>query len=133
MQPLLMASLLLCTLPAATTASSKSYEVDKTKVYHGSADSFKNPATIDRDKVFAEISSYKKITKEGLTQKSPRYWILLKEANDVFAKALAKVASNEGYDLIAEKGSVKPKGKKKTPPDVTEAAIKAVKKIDEEG
>ena len=45
------------------------------------------------------------------------------------------MATDGGYDLIAEKYSIKAKGKKKkkAPPDITNAAIKAVKKIEEEG
>lgn len=119
--------------PPSALSSGKGYEVETDKVYHGSVESFKKPAVIDRDKVFAQISAYKQIKKEGLNQKNPRYWILLREANDVFSKVLSKVASDGGYDLIGEKGSIKPKGKRKAPPDVTNSAIKAVKKVEEEG
>lgn len=111
-----------------------SYEVDEAKVYHGTADSFRAPATVERDTVFAEISAYKQIEKEGLKDSQPRYWLLLRKANDVFKKALEKVAKDGSYDLIAETGSLKGKGKnkKKTPPDITQEAIDAVEEVEKE-
>ena len=129
----MLAVLLLSAPSTEKSAAGDSYQVDRDKVYYGSAESFKKPATIDRDKVFAKISYYAQILKEGLTRKDARYWTLLKKANKIFSKALGKVATDGGYDLIAEKGSIKAKGKKKkAPPDVTKAAIKAAKKIEED-
>ncbi|MCZ6690289.1 MAG: hypothetical protein O7H41_11840 [Planctomycetota bacterium] len=134
MHSLLLAVLLLSPPLANESGTGDSYKVDRNKVYYGNPDSFKKPATIDRDKVFAKISYYAQILKEGLTRKDARYWTLLKKANKVFSKALGKVATDGGYDLIAESGSIKAKGKKKkkAPPDITKAAIKAAKKIEEE-
>ena len=131
----LLPALLLLGASAAPASSEGSYEVDEEKVYHGSADSFKSPATVDRDKVFAEITAYKQIEKEALNEKHPRYWILLEKANSVFKKVVEKVATDNSYDLIAENESVKWKGKgksKKTPPEVTQEAIDAIKDIEKD-
>lgn len=109
------------------------YEVDKDRVYHGSPDSFKSPATLTRDLVFSEISAYKQIQKEGLNQNHARYWLLLQKANDVFNRVVAKVATDSGHDLVAESGAVRPKEKGTTPPpDVTQMAIDAVKEVEKE-
>lgn len=134
MRSALAVSILLLTCSTALAIDEGSYEVDESKVYHGTADSFSAPATVERDTVFAEISAYKQIEKEGLKDNHPRYWILLQKANDVFKKALEKVAKDGSYDLIAETGSVQGKGKnkKKTPPDITQQAIDAVEELEKE-
>ena len=132
MHPLALIAALALAVCAESGALGGDYKVDKTKVYYGRADSFKKPGTVEKDRVFADISAYKKIKKEGLKRKHPRYWLLLQEANEVFSRALTKVATDGGYDLIAEKGSVKPRRKGKAPPDLTAAAIKAVKKVEKE-
>ena len=129
MHQLLLAASLVYTASALFVPPT--YEVDKEKVYYGDTESFSKPATLDRDKVFAEISAYKQIENEGLTRKEPRYWILLRKANDVFSKVVAKVAEDDGYDLVAENGSVKKKGREKAAPDLTESAIEAIQEVEE--
>ena len=129
----LLSALLILSSAGPPADSEKTFDVDKDKVYFGSAESFKSPGTIERDKVFAQITAYKQIQKEGLNESHARYWILLQKANEVFKKAIEKVAADKSYDLIAESGSVKPKGKsKKTAPDATQDAIDAVKEVEKE-
>ena len=126
----LLAATLSLLLEAPSARGDGAYEVDAEKVYLGDPEAFKEPATVDRDKVFGEIPAYKLIQKEGLTEKHARYWILLQKANEVFEKVITKVAGDGGYDLVAENGAVRPKGKtKKTPPDVTQDAINAIKDV----
>lgn len=134
MQSAMSFVILVLGLSSAVVADEGTYEVDSDKVYYGSADSFTSPATVERDKVFAEITPYKRIEKEGLNEKHPRYWILLQKANDIFRKVLKKVAKDSSYDLIAENGSVKGKGKnkKKPPPEVTQDAIDAIPDVEKE-
>jgi hypothetical protein len=123
-----MYSIMLGALLLAATSPAGAYETDPEWIYHGRADSFATPAVIERDKVFGAIPEYRQIREEGLTRDDARYWILLQKANDVFREAVVRAAEAGGYDLIAEKGTVRPRGKgAESPPVITPEVIEAVK------
>ena len=113
-----IAILLLAGMPAV--AGDK--EVDKTKVYYGDPDNFSTPAVITLLTVFENIPEYVDAKKKS--EDDPEYYILLKKANEKFQKAVKKVATDEGYDLVGEVGTVKVKGKEV--PDVTDKVVKAL-------
>ncbi|MEQ8766419.1 MAG: hypothetical protein RL885_21075 [Planctomycetota bacterium] len=80
--------------------------VDAKKIYIGDANAFSNAAVVSSKKVFAEIPEYQTILAEGLDKNDARYWVLLKRANETFRRALKKVADEQGYDLVGEKGAI---------------------------
>jgi hypothetical protein len=101
--------------------------VDSSAVYYGSARHPKTPAQCSADDVWAEIPEYKTIIKEELTEKDPRYHLLLKRATKRFQSALKKLANRDGHDVIGEIGSIKALGKKKKKiPTVTKHLIDLV-------
>ena len=102
----------------------KKVTIDHDRIYFGSPSSYKKPAVVNASAVFKEIPAYKQILKEKLTEKDPKYMILIAEANQVFKKALKKVYKDSGYDLIGEVGAIKIDGK--DAPDVTSEAINAI-------
>ncbi len=116
------ASFVLILLVTSAFPADKDTEVDKTKVYYGSADSFKTPAVIVLSKVFDKIPEY--IDAKKKTDDDPDYYILIEKANAKFQKAVEKAAKDNGYDLVAETGSVKMKDKEI--PDITKKVIDAL-------
>jgi hypothetical protein len=126
MKILAFAGALLCglLLPAALAgdAPAADKEVDPSKVYSGDPNHFDNPAVLRIAKVFEAIPEYRDAKKRD--KDDPEYYILLEKANLKFFAALDKVVSENRYDLVAEAGSVKVKGKEI--PDVTAAVIKAL-------
>ena len=94
-------------------------------VYSGKKDNAKKPAEIKAQDVFNEIAEYKKIKEKGLTKDDAEYWVLLNKANEKFNAAVKKVADDNKYDCVAEKGKVKFNS---TPVDITKKVIEALKK-----
>jgi len=110
----------------AVAAADVKYQVERGKVYFGNADAFTKPAVVKSLTVFQNIKAWKTIEEEKITPESARYFLLLKEANEVFRDALAKVAKDEKVDLIGEVGSIKADDAKVVVPDLTQKMVKAV-------
>jgi hypothetical protein len=80
------------------------------RIYH--------PSTFSERRTYAKVASvtsrtffdatpeYQQITKRKLSPTSAEWALLVKSASDKFKSAVAKSASNAGYDLIAEAGAV---------------------------
>ncbi len=115
--------LLIPALLVTGIAIAKDVDVDESQVYLGNAAKFKKAGVISCDSVFREIAEYKKILKEGLKE-GVRYEFLLHRANQKFHRALKIVSRADGYDLIAEEGAVRIKGK--TVPVITSKVIDAL-------
>ncbi|MEE9392277.1 MAG: hypothetical protein V3W41_07205 [Planctomycetota bacterium] len=71
---------------------------------------FKKPAVLSTSTVFDSIAEWKTIKKKKLSDKDAEYHLLLKKANDKFAKALKTVQRDGSYDIIAETGAITCKG-----------------------
>ena len=100
---------------------------DPSKVYYGNHRLFQRPATVSCDKVYDAIPEYQEIVKKGLTDKDPRYHILMKKASKRFSAAVKKMAKSKNHDLVACTGAVKKaKEKAKDIPDRTKECIKAL-------
>jgi Skp family chaperone for outer membrane proteins len=110
-------------MPAAE-CKNKDYEIDKKKIYYGNPDSFKTPAVIKLNDVFAKIPEYQDAKKKS--EDDPEYYILLEKANEKFQKAVKKAAQDGGYDLVGEAGTIKSKTKDKDVPDITDKVIEAI-------
>ena len=94
-------------------------------IYFGKKEGAKKPAELKATDVFNEIAEYKKIKEKGLTKDDAEYWTLLNKANEKFNRALKRVAEEEKYDVVAEKGKVK---FETVPVDITKKVIEALKK-----
>jgi hypothetical protein len=107
-------------------AAEAKYQVERSKVYHGNPDAFAKPAVVKSLTVFQNIKAYKTIEEEKVSSESARYFLLLKEANEVFRTALATIAKEEKVDLIGEVGAIKAEDPKVSLPDVTQKMVKSV-------
>src|SRR5262245_44424141 len=96
-----------------------------TDIYFGKKEGAKKPAEVKATDVFNEIAEYKKIKEKGLTKDDAEYWTLLNKANEKFNRALKRVAEEDKYDVVAEKGKIK---FDTTPVDITKKVIEALKK-----
>jgi len=94
-------------------------------VYYGKVDGATAPAEVVAATVFEKIPEYQEIRKRGLKRDDPEYWVLLNKANEKFYKAVKKVAEENKYDVVVEKGAFKFES---TPPDVTQEVIDALDK-----
>jgi hypothetical protein len=98
---------------------------DCNKVYYGNPRLFKAPCEISADRVYKHIKEYKEILEKGLTDKDVQYHFLMKKASERFNDAVKQMAKDEGFDLVAETGTVKKaKDDAKDAPDRTDDVIK---------
>jgi len=112
---------------AAALANDQTYEVlDKGKVYYGDCASFDKPAVVGADEIFPHIREFKLIKERKLNENDPEYWVLLLQANEVFRKALKKVAESNNHDLVVERGAIRATAADKTIPDMTHLVIAEV-------
>lgn len=79
-------------------------QIDDQKIYWGSPVSFDTPGEVDLDTVLEATSEYKEIRRENVRRDTARYWILMGSATDRAIRAVATVAEESGYDLVAKKG-----------------------------
>jgi len=98
--------------------------IDETQVYYGKAVTCRKPAVVDADKVFQAIPEYKKILEGKLTEKDPKYSILMRKASRKFKAAIEGAATEGKYDLVANIGAVTWEGH--DVPDITDDAIARV-------
>lgn len=98
------------------------YRVERNKIYFGSEKTFKRPAVLRVDEIYAAIPSYRKIDEKGLTRDDPEYWPLMRKTTVLFVRALRTVCEREAYDLIAEFGSLSTETGDQVP-EITHAVI----------
>jgi hypothetical protein len=114
-------------MAAAAFGDGQSYEVlDKSKVYYGDCASFEKPATVSVDEIFPHIREFKLIKERKLDENDPEYWVLLLQANEVFRQALKKAAEPTGYDLVVERGAIRPSAAGKKVPDITDIVVAVI-------
>ncbi len=86
------------------------------RIYHPSVysdkKSYPKVATVSSRLVFDETPEYKQIAKRKLSPATAEWTLLVKSASDKFKAAVAKAASEAGYDLVAETGAVTVEGGK---------------------
>lgn len=75
-------------------------------VYYGDLKVFNKPVCIEINKILEVHPAYKKIQEKKLKPIQAEYWLLMDKFNDELQKILAKVADNNEYNLIVEKGSI---------------------------
>lgn len=79
-------------------------QVDSSQIYVGSASSFASAAEVDAEKALQATPEYQEIKRKKIDSGTGKYWILVSQANDRVYRAISDVASESGYDLVAEKG-----------------------------
>jgi hypothetical protein len=119
-------------LCSTSLAKGEKYEVlNEQDVYYGNASSFANPATVAVGEIFPHIRAYKLIDERKLDESNPEYWVLLKQANEVFRAAVKQVAASGDYDLVAQRGAVKAVATDVAIPDITHLVVAEVKRNSE--
>ena len=93
------------------------------RVYYGKLDGAKKPAELTAAQVFQNIPEYREIMERGLTKDDPEYFALLNKANQKFFNAVRKAASDNGRDVVVEKGSTPLDG---DVVDLTQQAISSI-------
>ncbi len=111
------------TLPGGQGSSVR--VLNPTKIYYGKPKISQKPAVVKLKKVYKHIPAYQRILAEGLQKSDALYHLLIAEASRSFRKALKKVATEKGYDLIGESGAILVKGKSLV--DITKLVIKKIK------
>jgi len=79
---------------------------DTGRVYHGNARLIRKPSVVSADRVYQHIEEYRQILSENLTEKDVRYHFLMKEASKRFLTAVKAMAREDGFDFVAEVGSI---------------------------
>jgi len=106
-----MAQAVLPVEVVSSLAKQDEVKLDRSKVRHGNAARFDakgsaKVATVRSTDVYAEITAYKTIQKEGVEKGSARYNQLIREATKAYKAALKKVAADGSYVLVVEEGGI---------------------------
>lgn len=86
-------------------------QIDAKKVYWGAPAGFEKAGEVDYDAVIRATPEYKELKKKKIERGTGKYWILMSQASDRSARAIAQVGQDTEYDLIAAQGylgSLKP-------------------------
>ena len=114
-------------LVAVAAQSIPDAQIDKSRIFYGSAAEFAAPAEVDMDSALQATPEFQEIVKKKVENGTGKYWILVSEASDRVHRAIADVGRATEYDLIAEKGYL---GKLDPPvacEDITAAVIDRIK------
>lgn len=96
-------------------------DVDVSKIYVGSADTFKKPAEVCFEEVLKATPEFEQM--KDVEHGTGKYWILLSQASDHTRRVITDIAGD--YDLIAERGYLKTK--KIECVDITQLAVDKLK------
>jgi hypothetical protein len=100
-----------------------SIRIDPDKLYLGSLEKYSRPAVIDGEQVYRRIPAYREVLERKLDRRDPDYYPCLQRANVVFLRALRQVCRAGGYDLVAERGSLR---SEEPVPEITEEVLELV-------
>lgn len=101
--------------------------IDSNKVRYGNLSAFDKSkghtlAVVNSKEVYAEMSEYKRIKKEGIKPGTARYTQLMQICTKRYRSACKKLCGSKNYSLIVEIGGVR----KYTPPDETSTLISLI-------
>ena len=101
---------------------------DLSKKYFGTPGLIRRPATVTVEQVYAHIAEWQQIKSQGLTDKNPKYYFLLKKTSERFSKAVKAAARAGRYDFVSETGTIRIENEDaEPPPDLTQAVIDQLK------
>jgi len=101
---LFLTAAILITPLASASQSIPEAQIDDQQIFWGSPVDFDTPGEVDLDAVLEATPEYKEIRRENVQRDTARYWILLGNATNRAIRAVATVAEESGYDLVAKKG-----------------------------
>jgi hypothetical protein len=114
-------------LGAAWAKSIDDEQLDPKQIFFGDPKAFDSPAAVDIQIIIETTPEHQEIKKYKIKRGTAKYWILLSKATDRAIEAIADVAENEGYDLIAARVYLKDLKPIVTAEDVTKTVIKKIK------
>lgn len=79
-------------------------QVDSQKVYWGATTGFEKAGEVIYDEVIKATPEYKQLKREKIERGTGKYWILMSQASERAARAIAEVGQNTDYDLIVTSG-----------------------------
>lgn len=94
------------------------------EVIYGDLWSYQTVATVDVERVFEHLPSYKKIQSENLKKTKARYHFLIAQANDELRAAVARAAKAQSIDVVVEKGGADESDARVV--DLTDEVIEAI-------
>lgn len=124
-----LAVVLLTATVQAEVANIPSDQIDKKKIFWGSAESFSKAARVDYEKVIKATPEFKTMKDDRVERGSGKYWILMSQASDRVVKALAHVGEETDYDLICASGYLKGLDPPVASDDLTEKVIEAMEEL----
>lgn len=97
------------------------------KIYHGRLPLIRRPAAVTSSTVYALIPEYQRIRRENVSNETPLYTFLMKDATARFLVAVDTVAKANNHDVVAETGAILPAGPNVAPvPDRTQEVAAAL-------
>ena len=114
-------------LGAAWADSIDDDQLDPKQIYFGDPKAFDSPAGVIMEKIIQATPEYKEIRKKKVKPGTGKYLILLSKATDRAMGAIAEVAEEQQYDLIAAKTYLKGLDPKVAAEDATKLAVEKFK------
>ena len=114
-------------LSAAWAESIDDEHLDPKQIFFGDPKAFDSPAAVDIQTIIEATPEYQEIKKDKIKRGTAKYWILLSKATDRAIEAIAGVAEDEAYDLIAARDYLKDLKPKVAAEDITKTVIENIK------
>ncbi len=112
---------------AAWAKSIDDKQLDPKQIFFGDPKAFDSPAAVDIQTIIETTPEYQEIKRDKIKRGTAKYWILLSKTTDRAIEAIADVAKDEGYDLIAARDYLKDLKPKVAAEDVTKTVVKKIK------
>ncbi len=101
-------------------------QFDPKQIFFGDPKDFDAPAAVSIGKVIEATPEYQEIKTEKIKRGTGKYWILLSKATDCAVAAIAEVAKELNYDLVAENSYLIGLKPKVTAEDVTKSVVEKI-------
>jgi hypothetical protein len=101
-------------------------QFDPKQIFFGDPKDFDAPAAVNIGKVIEATPEYQEIKTEKIKRGTGKYWILLSKATDCAVAAIAEVAKELNYDLVAENSYLIGLKPKVTAEDVTKSVVEKI-------
>lgn len=106
-------ALLVCAAASLRAQSGPPFAIDSARVYYGNPATARRPARVSMAAVFEATTSWRDARAMPVNPESAPsislYWERVGDANKRFSAAIRAVAARRGFDLVAERGAVRPR------------------------
>jgi hypothetical protein len=113
-------------LGAAWAKSIDDEQLDPKQIFFGDPKAFDSPAAVNIQIIIEKTPEYQEIKKDKIKRGTAKYWILLSKATDRAIEAIADVAKDEEYDLIAARDYLKELKPIVAAKDVTKTVVEKI-------